>query len=375
MNDAIEVPGVTHQVVDTSALPVSAAADPLAVVRAPVDALLREFLRAREHELVARDPRLAPVAGAVRQMVESGGKRMRPAFVYWGYRATGAGHSDDVWHTAAAFELLQSFALIHDDVMDRSARRRGLPAAHVALAAHHRAADLRGDSDWFGVGAAILAGDLAFVWADELFDAAPLDLAALERARRIFTDLRTELMAGQYLDLVLAATGDASPEQARGVALLKSGRYTVTRPLQLGAAIAGVDPQLDAALVRFGDEVGVAFQLRDDVLGLFGDPGDTGKGVLDDLRQGKRTMLMLAALDATDAAGRAVLDGALGNPDVDAGMAREVRTVVRDSGALQSVETQIARHFDRAVAALADVDATAGQALKDLAARALFRDA
>jgi geranylgeranyl diphosphate synthase type I len=232
--------------VDTSSA-VDVTTDPLQVVRAPVDALLAEFLGARERQLTDLDPRLAPVAKAINQLVLSGGKRMRPAFVYWGYRASGAPHAETIWHTAAAFELLQSFALIHDDVMDRSTRRRGQPAVHVALASHHRTAGLRGDGDWFGVGAAILAGDLAFVWADELFDAAPLVAADRERARRVFTDLRTELMAGQYLDLVLAATGGAQPEQARTVALLKAGRYTVTRPLQLGAAIAGADPVLDAA--------------------------------------------------------------------------------------------------------------------------------
>ena len=142
--------------VDTSsALPVQAGADPLGVVRAPVNALLAEFLIAREEELVALDERLAPVVQSIRDLVLAGGKRMRAAFVYWGYRASGAPHTERLWHTAAAFELLQSFALIHDDVMDRSAQRRGQSAVHVALADHHRAAALCGDADWFGVGGAI----------------------------------------------------------------------------------------------------------------------------------------------------------------------------------------------------------------------------
>src|SRR5690606_11554737 len=158
---------------------------------------------------------------------------MRPAFVYWGHRASGADHSDALWHPAAAVELLQAFALIHDDVMDRSAQRRGQPAVHVELADHHDRAGLVGDPAWFGVGGAVLAGDLAFVWADELFDATPVPVADRERGRKVFTTMRTELMAGQYLDLLLAASRDADPEQARRVALLKAGRYTVTRPLLL----------------------------------------------------------------------------------------------------------------------------------------------
>jgi geranylgeranyl diphosphate synthase type I len=360
--------------VDTSSA-VDMTVDPLRMVSEPVDALLAEFLGGRERQLTGLDPRLAPVVRAVNRLVLAGGKRLRPAFVYWGYRAGGAPHTDAIWHTAAAFELLQSFALIHDDVMDRSTRRRGQPAVHVALAAHHRAAALRGDADWFGVGAAILAGDLAFVWADELFDAAPLDILHRERARQVFTDLRTELMAGQYLDLVLAATADAQSDQARSVALLKAGRYTVTRPLQLGAAIAGVNPALDAALVGYGDAVGVAFQLRDDVLGLFGDPDDTGKGVLDDLRQGKRTLLMLTALDVADPAQRAVLTAALGNPDVDQRTANEVRTVVTECGALATIEGQVEQHHARALQAIATVDVPARAALTQLAGRALYRDA
>lgn len=360
--------------VDTSAVaPVETAPDPVHLVRAPVDALLQEFLRARERDLVALDARLAPVVRAISGLVLSGGKRMRPAFVYWGYRASGTPHSERLWHTAAAFEMLQTFALIHDDVMDHSDRRRGQPSAHKALQTHHRMAGLAGDAAWFGVGAAILAGDLAFVWADELFDAGPIASSDRERARVVFTDLRTELMAGQYLDLVLAATPEASTAQARSVALLKAGRYTVTRPLQLGAAIAGADPRIDAALVGYGDAVGIAFQLRDDILGLFGDPGDTGKGVLDDLRQGKRTLLMLTAMEAADPTQRRILSGTLGDPGVDDAAARRVRAIVRDCGALATIEGEIERQFDAALAAITAVDEPARSALTELATRALFR--
>jgi geranylgeranyl diphosphate synthase type I len=350
------------------------AIDPLALVRRPVNDLLRSFLAQRAQQLVDVDPRLAPVASAIGGLVLAGGKRIRPAFVYWGYRATGADHTEALWHAAAAVELIQTFALIHDDVMDRSARRRGRPTVHVELASHHRATGLTGDGPWFGVGAAVLAGDLAFVWADELFDATPLDAADLDRGREVFTALRTELMAGQYLDLLLAASADADPAQAQRVALLKAGRYTVTRPLHLGAAIGGATGELRGALSTFGDAVGVAFQLRDDVLGLFGDPTATGKGVLDDLRQGKRTVLMLEALERADATQRAVLTAALGDPATDDAVAERVRAVVRECGALAAVERQVHEHFDRAVVALASLQQPARGALEQLATRALFRD-
>jgi geranylgeranyl diphosphate synthase type I len=363
---------MTSPIVDTSVD--NRAADPLALVREPVNDLLRTFLGEREQQLVDVDPRLGPVATAIGRLVLAGGKRIRPAFVYWGYRATGAGHTDALWHTAAAIELIQTFALIHDDVMDRSVRRRGQPTVHIELAAHHHAAGMTGDGSWFGVGGAVLAGDLAFVWADELFDATPVDPASLERGRTEFTALRTELMAGQYLDLLLAASADADPAQARRVALLKAGRYTVTRPLHVGAAIGGGSRDLMAALSAFGDAVGVAFQLRDDVLGLFGDPTTTGKGVLDDLRQGKRTVLMLEALERASGAQRAVLTAALGDPTADDGVAERVRDVVRRCGALAAVERQVHDHYEQALQGLAPLDQPARGALEQLASRALFRD-
>lgn len=364
--------GVTGPMVD---VPVDTApVDPLDTVRGPVDELLRQFLAAREEQLVAIDERLAPIAQAVSTLVLGGGKRMRPAFVYWGYRASGAAHTEALWHPAAAVELLQAFALIHDDVMDRSARRRGRPAVHVELAAHHGAVGLTGDGPWFGIGAAVLAGDLAFVWADELFDATPVAVADRERGRTVFTELRGELVAGQYLDLLLTASADAGPEQARRVALLKAGRYTVTRPLHLGAALGGGGRDLFAALTAFGDAVGLAFQLRDDILGLFGDPNTTGKDVLDDLRQGKRTVLMLEAFARCSPAQRAVLSAALGDADVDDVTAERVRTIVRECGALADVERQVRRHFDRALVALTAVEQPARRALEQLATRAVFRD-
>lgn len=367
---------MTRQMADTpiTTSPATTPPDPLAAVVGPVDALLGDFLRVRCQRLRAIDPALPAVADAVRSLVLAGGKRMRPAFVYWGYRATGAAATDRLWSAAAAVELLQTFALIHDDVMDRSVRRRGAPSVHVALSTHHRAAALDGDSDWFGVGAAILAGDLAFVWADELFDAVDVAPVERERARVVFTELRTELMAGQYLDLMLAASPLADPAQAQRVALLKAGRYTVTRPLQLGAALAGVEPDDGKALAAYGDAVGVAFQLRDDVLGLFGDAAATGKGVLDDLRQGKRTVLMLETRARCEDAARAVLDAALGNAALDESGADAVRQIVVDSGALDVVERRVRDLHDRALEALEPVPAPAAPALRHLATQAVFRD-
>ena len=347
--------------------------DALEVVRAPLDALLAAFLADRTAELRDLDAALVPVADAVTALVASGGKRLRPAFVYWGHRATGAGHDAGVLPAAAAVELLHTFALIHDDVMDRSAVRRGVPAVHAALADAHRAERLAGDAGWFGVGGAILAGDLVFVWADEVLESSPLPRAALDRARRVFLRLRSEVMAGQYLDLRLAGDRAAREDDALRVALLKSGRYTVTRPLQMGAAIGGADDVLDAALSAYGDAVGLAFQVRDDVLGLFGDPTETGKTTLSDLREGKRTLLVLRTLAAAAPAERDVVEGALGDPDVDEATAARVREVVEATGALRSVEILLEQRHELALRALAPVPSPAREALEQLAGLAVVR--
>jgi geranylgeranyl diphosphate synthase type I len=360
------------------------AADRDASVRRGVERVLDQFLAARVDELAEVDPSSAPIGDVVTALVASGGKRLRPAFVYWGHRAAGAGHDDALLTLGAAVELLHTFALVHDDVMDRSETRRGRPAAHAALSELHRTSAWDGDDGWFGMSAAVVAGDLAHVWAQQLFDEAPLSGSARRRARVVFTRLQTEVMAGQYLDLRLAArplgpnTGDDTASDvidgARRVALLKSGRYTVTRPLQLGAAVAGSDDALDGVLTRYGDAIGVAFQLRDDVLGLMGDPARTGKSCSDDLREGKRTELVLRTLARSSGEDRTLVVRALGDPHVDDATCERVRAVVTRSGALAEVEQEITRLFDEATAAIRDVAPAARDALLSLARLATQRE-
>ncbi len=352
------------------AAPTSAA---LRAVQVDVDAVLDDVLKARTAELAALDPALERVGVEVGDLVRVGGKRLRPAFVYWGHRASGADHDPAVLEAAAAVELLHTFALIHDDVMDRSDTRRGRPAVHASLAQAHTREGLRGDPSWFGVGGAILAGDLAFVWSDQLFDDAALPLATRERARRVFTELRVEVMAGQYLDLRLAGLPSPGEDEALRVALLKSGRYTVTRPLLLGAAIGDGGPELEESLAGFGDAIGLAFQLRDDVLGLYGDPEETGKGGLTDLREGKRTLLVLRAFELCTGTESDVLVAILGDPEVDAEDADRAREIIRDCGALAAVEELVERQQERARAHLVHLLPEARRALHELADLALFR--
>ena len=226
---------------------------------------------------------MAPL-DSLRSLVMSGGKRLRPAFCFWGFRAAGGGDDDAaVIEAGAAFEMLQAFALVHDDIMDGSATRRGLRTAHLAFGDRHDAAVWRGEARRFGEGVAILIGDLAHVYADRLM----ADTAAPVRA--VWDELRIELNVGQYLDILGTARGDTDHEGARRIARYKSGKYTIERPLHVGAALAGRLDELQASLSAYGDPLGEAFQLRDDLLGAFGEEAATGKPVGDDLREGKPT--------------------------------------------------------------------------------------
>ncbi|SCF41241.1 polyprenyl synthetase family protein [Micromonospora mirobrigensis] len=344
-------------------------------LRQRVDKALAEFLAHQRSWMSGVDDALAPVAEAIERFVLGGGKRLRPAFAYWGYRGARGVDSDQVVSTLAALEFVQASALIHDDLMDRSDTRRGEPAVHRRFASRHRGAGWGGDADGFGDAAAILLGDLCLVWSDELLHSAGLDPRTVARARPVFDEMRTEVTVGQYLDVLTQATGDFSLERAGKVARYKSAKYTVERPLLLGAALADAPAAVRDAYSAYGLPLGEAFQLRDDVLGVFGDPAQTGKPAGDDLREGKRTYLVAAAVQAADEAGRQLLLGGLGDPGLDeAGIAR-LRELITATGALDRTEQRIATLTETALAALGtvDLDTEARQALVDLAIAATRR--
>jgi len=352
-------------------------------VAAGIESALGAFLRERIANSAAIDPAFGRATESLADFVLSGGKRLRPTFAWWGWR--GAGGSVDsqeavaVLRAISALELLQGAALVHDDLMDASATRRGRPTVHVAFARRHADAGWQGRPARFGAAAAILLGDLALVWADDMFRSAGLPHAALDRTAEPWQAMRTELLGGQFLDVLNQSTGDTSVRAALQVDRYKTAAYTVERPLHLGAAIAGAEPELVAAYRRFGADIGVAFQLRDDLLGVFGDPEVTGKPAGDDLRDGKRTVLIATAVERADqrrdpAARDAVL-AAVGDPDLDADGVERVRGLLADLGAVQAVEQRIAALTGSALDALSavDVDEPAASQLADLAVTATRR--
>jgi geranylgeranyl diphosphate synthase type I len=343
-------------------------------LRIRVQKRLDDFLAVQVPILDDVSPDLAPLAEALTDLLR-GGKRLRPAFAYWGWRGAGGADSEEAVAAATALELLQACALIHDDVMDGSDTRRGMPAAHRRFATLHRGNGWLGSSEGFGVGAAILLGDLCLSWADELLMSCGLPAEAVLRGKPVYDVMRTELMAGQYLDLLEQAMGGGSAERAMRVVRYKSAKYTIERPLHLGAALAGAPDEVVVAYSGYGLPLGEAFQLRDDVLGVFGDPSQTGKPAGDDLREGKRTVLVATAVEAASPAQAALLRRHLGDPALDASGVEALREVITDTGALAHVEALITALTDQSLRAIDSVDVAepAHEVLRSLAVAATSR--
>jgi geranylgeranyl diphosphate synthase type I len=336
--------------------------------RARVERVLGEFLDAQTERLAPLGPDAARLLAEARTSV-AGGKMFRASFCWWGHLAVAPAPDDDALaRAAAALELLHASALVHDDVMDASDTRRGHPTTHRLFEREHRAAGWRGGPEQYGAAAAVLLGDLLLAWADELLRRCGLPLERVLSGLEVFDLCRSEVIAGQFLDVSVQARGRADVDTAMTVLRYKSAKYSIERPLHLGAALAGASPETVAELSAYGLPLGEAFQLRDDLLGVYGDPATTGKPAGDDLVEGKRTVLVALALDAAPAEDAAHLDRALGTP-LDAAEVDRLRRIIEDSGARGQVEEVIARLSEVAMAALdrARIDETAREVLRGLA--------
>jgi geranylgeranyl diphosphate synthase type I len=329
-----------------------------------------EFLANRAPELSAIAPELDPFIKYSESFL-SGGKRFRALFCYWGWQAVSSDSSsmdtsadriverdlDAVISAAAALEVFHAAALVHDDIMDNSDTRRGNPAAHKRFEQLHSEGRWLGNGADFGASAALLLGDLLLSWSDELLDSALRQLTHPENAlaaRAEYNTMRTEVTVGQYLDVLEENSWRSSPEaellsRAHRVIVYKSAKYSVEAPLSIGGALGGASlPQL-AALRGFGLPLGVAFQLRDDMLGVFGDPSVTGKPAGDDLREGKRTVLIAMARHELPGNARTLLDELLGDSTLDDSQIEMLQETIRASGAIEKVEAVIDRNVSLAL--------------------------
>lgn len=365
------------------ALSTHATAPSAAELAGAVTDQLRESLARRRAEVAYIGADYDGLTAVLEDFVLRGGKRLRPAFAYWGYRAVTVGPDDPVDTETlllfSALELLHACALVHDDVIDESATRRGMPTAHVHFTQMHRDQHWRGSAEQFGRSAAILLGDLSLVWADDIVAAAELPPDARRRVRRVWSDIRTEVLGGQYLDIVAESSGAHSIASAMNVNTYKTASYTVARPLQLGAAAAADRPDVQEMFQQLGNDFGVAFQLRDDVLGVFGDPAVTGKPSGDDLRSGKRTVLLAEAIERaerSDPATAQLLLSSVGT-DLTETQVRQLCSAIESVGALAAVEERIDMLTRRGLATLAEapINEPAKAGLTELAGLAAHRSA
>lgn len=325
-------------------------------LRSRVDAELRAFMVTQAANLAAVDPLAGELLEAVSQLVRTG-KRLRPAFCYWGWRgAGGAENEHTIIRAAAALELFHAAALIHDDLMDGSDTRRGMPAVHRRFGTQHAANGWQGNAERFGLAGAVLAGDICLAWADEMLATCGVMPSRLMAGSAVFHRMRTELVGGQYLDVLTQCAPPDDPavatERARLVIRYKSAKYSIEHPLLLGGTLAGASDAVLATYSAYGLALGEAFQLRDDVLGVFGDPDETGKPASDDLREGKQTVLMALAVQRATAEQAALVHDLLGDPLLDAEGVRALQKVITSTGALDEVERMIERLSDHARAAL-----------------------
>ncbi len=343
-----------------------------------VQSRLDGFLGEHGAALAQISPDLEVIDDSARRLL-AGGKRFRALFCYWGWRSVaGLGGDDEpaggdpaalegpaldaIVSVASALEIFHAAALVHDDIMDNSDRRRGQPSLHKRFEALHAEEGWSGSARQYGDATALLVGDLLLAWSDELFESGAAVLAhpdASAAARREFAMMRTEVTVGQYLDMLEETSWRTRPEaellpRAHRVIVYKSAKYSVEAPLAIGASLAEASLAQLAALRAFGLPLGVAFQLRDDLLGVFGDPTVTGKPAGDDLREGKRTVLVTLARQKLPTSAARLFDELLGDDGLDEQQIAMLQTAVRDSGAVEQVERIIAHNVGVATAALAD---------------------
>jgi geranylgeranyl diphosphate synthase type I len=324
---------------------------------------LERFFAVKNAE-VADEPESRELIEEVRRLVLGGGKRLRPALVYHTYRACGGGSDEAVFPLAMSTELLHTYLLIHDDIMDHSELRRGKPSAHARFREIHRTRVRGGDSEDFGRSVAILLGDLSHTWAVELYSAARAsveDASTGEALDLTFSRMCEEVIRGQYLEMVLPYVQHPEEEQLLRALRLKSGRYSVERPIELGAILAGAPEGALAALARYGRAVGEVFQLQDDVLGTFGDADALGKPVASDLREGKYTFLIHRTLQRAGQSEAEELRAMLGRADLDGEDVERARRIILDTGGREAVSVMIDERLSEGLAALREAGLAAGE--------------
>jgi geranylgeranyl diphosphate synthase type I len=322
-------------------------------IRTAVNQALADFIKEGKQYLSEIGPELDPVAREIEKFLLSNGKRLRPIFAITGFLAAGGSLNRILINACSSLELIHVCALIHDDVMDHSDTRRGAPSIHKIFESIHVQQKLSGSATQFGNAAAILMGDLALVWSAQMLHKSGVHIEQLSKALPFYDEMRVELMAGQYLDIFEQSLASQSIERSLKVARFKSGKYTIERPLHFGSSLVNNSEKLLSAFSAYGIPLGEAFQLRDDLLGVFGDPAKTGKPSGDDLKEGKRTALIAAVMERANPSESKLLDSVIGDPNLSEDDISKIQEIIRSTGALSHIESLISKLAERALNALA----------------------
>jgi geranylgeranyl diphosphate synthase type I len=356
---------------------------------------LDDFCSIQRADFEAISDDLLPVIDFTQSLL-GGGKRFRALFCYWswvGQLPYFSIQSDDQRRAsaeamigiAASLEMFHAAALVHDDLLDQSDTRRGAPSVHKRFEQLHRDSRWAGSPERYGVAGSVLVGDLMLGWSSEIFGSALLKAPSAEieaACRQEFSKMRVEVMAGQYLDIVeensaVTRSVDDAVGRANRVILYKSAKYSIEAPLLIGAAFAGADNPTLRAVSNFGIPLGMAFQLRDDILGVFGDPKVTGKPAGDDLREGKRTVLVGYTRQSLSPAVGKLFDELLSSRDLTDEQIKFLQQTITESGSLEKVERTIEQLADEAMSNLDNLimEETAKDQLTVLAQKVIRRQA
>ena len=368
-------------------------------VLAQVQSNLDSFCQKQRSDFEAISSDLVPVVDYTQSLLQ-GGKRFRALFCYWAWRAS---LSESSYHQseqevneseqaiagiAASLEMFHAAALVHDDLLDQSDTRRGAPSIHKRFETLHKDKQWAGAPERFGIAGSVLVGDLMLGWSSEIFGNALLHSPNREiesACRDEFSLMRVEVMAGQYLDVLEENAATTRPVKegvgrAEKEILYKTAKYSIEAPLRIGAAFAGADQSTLGVFTQFGIPLGIAFQLRDDILGVFGDPSVTGKPAGDDLREGKRTVLVALTREALTEQAPSMADSfeeLLTSRELDAQQIAFMQKLIQESGALEKTERMITELADRSLDSLeaSNLEPVAKAALKSLALKVINRDA
>lgn len=320
----------------------------LAWFKGQLDPFLDAYFDEKIKEAVDIHPEAAVLVEELHRFAHNGGKRVRPALSYAAYMSAGGRSLDAILYASASLELLHAFALIHDDIMDGANLRRGQPSAHKVFEQFHQKRDFLGSSEKFGSAAAILAGDLALAYADNIINSAPFPAERIRRAKFYYDEMKKQVILGQYLDITASAKKTISEKELLKILEYKTAKYTIERPLHIGAALAGAEEELLGVFSSYAVPLGQAFQIQDDIVGTFGEEEKIGKPTDSDIKEGKKTLLVIKAYERASSSDKKILDGVIGNQKATREDIETAREIIRTTGSLEYSQTLATRLINQA---------------------------